>query len=183
MKKLVLGFWLMTTICYSQTEFDLNVLKLVNTYRIENNLCPFTWDTMMYKVADNQSKYMAATGHLCHDQIVSDSVKFRVTPDFATKFINQGINFNCFASENCGVVFNTDKLSSDSIAKRIVETWKKSPPHNEMLLDTVLTNVGISHVVGYNYEEFSYNELGDEFVETIACEMEWVSLDGYGIRE
>ena len=45
----------MTTICYSQTEFDLNVLKLVNTYRIENNLCPFTWDTMMYKVADNQS--------------------------------------------------------------------------------------------------------------------------------
>jgi uncharacterized protein YkwD len=183
MKKLALGFWLLTTICYSQTEFDLNVLKLVNTYRIENSLCPFTWDTIMFKVAVNQSNYMSSTGHLNHNQLKMDSTKFKVAPNFGTKFTSQGVNFNCTVYENCGVVFNTDKLSNDAIAKDIVEAWKKSPAHNKLLLNSIMTNVGVSHLIGYTYEDFSYNELGDEFVETIACEMEWVSLDGYGIRE
>jgi uncharacterized protein YkwD len=183
MKKLVLFSMLaLSLVTHSQTDLDFKVLKLVNEYRVENHLCPFTWDTMMFKVAVNQSNYMSATGHLYHDQIMSDSLKFKVTPDFTTKFIKQGVNFKCYASENCSVVFNADTLSIDCIAKRVVEGWKKSPPHNEMLLDTVLTHVGVSHLIGYKYEEFSYNELGDEFVEIIECEMVWVSLDGYGIR-
>jgi uncharacterized protein YkwD len=183
MKKLVLFSMLVLSLTtYSQTDLDFKVLNLVNEYRLENHLHPFTWDTMMFKVADNQSKYMSATGHLYHDQIMSDSLKFNVTPDFTTKFTNQGVNFKCYASENCSVVFNVDKLSTDSVAKYVVEGWKKSPPHNEMLLDVIITSVGVSHLIGYKYEGFTYNELGDELVEIIECKMEWVSLDGYGIK-
>jgi uncharacterized protein YkwD len=183
MKKLVLFSMLVLGLTtHSQTDLDFKVLKLINDYRVENNLHLFVWDTIMFKVADNQSRYMSSTGHLYHDQVMSDSLKFKVTPDFTTKFTNQGVNFKCYASENCSVVFNADKLSTDSIAKYVVEGWKKSAPHNEMLLDVIITHVGISHLIGYKYEEFTYNELGDELVEIIECEMEWVSLDGYGIK-
>ena len=77
----------MTTICYSQTEFDLNVLKLVNTYRIENHLCPFTWDTIMFKVAVNQSNYMSSTGHLNHNQLKMDKIKSKLKEEVSLKKI------------------------------------------------------------------------------------------------
>jgi uncharacterized protein YkwD len=183
MKKLVLfSMLVLSLVTHSQTDLDFKVLKLVNEYRVENHLCPFTWDTIMFKVAVNQSNYMSSTGHLNHNQLKMDSTKFKVAPNFGTKFTSQGVNFNCTVYENCGVVFNTDKLSNDAIAKDIVEAWKKSPPHNKLLLNSIMTNVGISHLIGYTYEDFNYNELGDEIIEVIECEMEWISLNGYGVE-
>jgi uncharacterized protein YkwD len=171
-----------TTNCFPQTELDINIFNLVNEYRKENKLREIIWDTILTKVSKNQAEYMSASGNLSHDQLNEDSAKFKITKDFATKFIKQGINFNCSVFENCGVVFNSDKLSVDSIAKSVVAGWKKSLPHNEILLSPILTNVGISHSSGYYYKEFYINESGDLVFETIECEMEWVSLNGYGIK-
>jgi uncharacterized protein YkwD len=171
---------LISILSYSQTELDLKILNLVNEYRIENSLKPLVWDTIVVKVSGNQVDYMSTTGHLVHDQLEEDSVIFKVTKTFEEKFTNKGIDFRCFVFENCAVVFNVDTLSLNQIANYVVDGWKKSPIHNEIMLDPKMTNVGISHKKGNIYKEDGIDEFGELYTTTTKCEMEWFSLNGYG---
>lgn len=181
MKKLTLILSLLVSIIsIPQTELDLKVFNLVNEYRKENNLKELVWDTMVLKVSKNQVEYMSITGHLVHDQLEEDSLKFNITNDFASKFIKQGINFNCVVFENCAVIFNTNRMSVDSIAYLVIDGWKKSPIHNEVMLDPKMTNVGISHKNGSIYKEDGIDEFGESYTITTKCDMEWFSLNGYG---
>jgi uncharacterized protein YkwD len=171
---------LISILSYSQSELDLKILNLVNEYRIENNLNPLVWDTIMVKVSDNQVDYMSTTGHLVHDQLEEDTILFKVAKTFQEKFTNKGIDFRCFVFENCAVVFNTDTLTLNQIANYVIDGWKKSPIHNEIMLDPKMTNVGISHKKGDIYKEDGIDEFGELYVITTKCDMEWFSLNGYG---
>jgi uncharacterized protein YkwD len=182
MKKLIFIFSTLSLSSFSQEELDLKVLKLVNRYRVENHLKPLIWDTIMTKVSNHQVNYMSTTGHLSHSQLEEDSTNFNVVKKFEDKFINQGVNFKCTVFENCSVVFDSDKLSTDSIVYHVVNGWKNSVKHNEVLLDKRLVKVGISHKSGTIYNEELIDENGDLFTITINCIMEWFSLNGYGFK-
>jgi uncharacterized protein YkwD len=181
MQKLFILFTL-PLMSFSQGELELKVFKLVNEYRVNNNLNELLFDTIMAKVATNQVNYMSITGHLSHFQLEEDSVNFNIIKKFEDKFINHGVNFKCTVFENCSVVFDSDKLSNDSIAYYVVNGWKNSVKHNEVLLDKRLVKVGISHKTGYIYKEELIDENGDSFTITVNSIMEWFSLNGYGLK-
>lgn len=180
MKKLILI--LFTIPSFSQNELDLKVLKLVNEYRVENHLIELVWDTIMENVATQQVNYMAVTGHLSHHQLEEDSVNFKIIKKFEDKFISKGVYFKCKVFENCSVVFDSHKLSSDSIAYHVVDGWKKSITHNEILLDATLKYVGVSHKTGDIYKEEYIDENGDLYTVTINSTVNWFSLNGYSIK-
>lgn len=185
MKKLILILLLISsyTLSFSQTILDSLIFNKVNEYRNQNNLKKLEWDTTMYNVAKNQSEYMAASGHLYHDQIESDSIYFKITSDFSKKFINKGLTCNCSASENAGVVYNIDKLNNDSIVSILMSYWKKSPVHNRVLLYEHLKYGGISTTVGHLHR-ISEMDINGDLIETeVTGRMLWISLDAYGYKK
>ena len=171
MKNLII-LLLLSFSCSSQTKLDTLLLNKVNEYRLSKCLSKLEWDTNLCKVASNQSDYMSNSGHLFHEQVLSDTIYYKVNPDFADKFLKYGFH-DCHVGENLGVSFSSD---IDTVVDEILNAWINSPEHNKVLLDNGVKFVGISNKPGNIIRELSFED-GDLVKVERYVNVIWVSLE------
>lgn len=158
--------------CFSQTKLDTLIFNKVNVYRASQCLNKLEWNSNLCKVASNQSDYMSKSGHLFHEQVLSDSIYFKVTPNFADKFFNCGFS-KCHVGENLGVSFSNDV---DTIATEIMFAWIDSPEHNKVLLDKAVKFIGIMNKTGDVIRELKFKD-GDIIEIERKVNATWISLE------
>ena len=146
MKKLITILLLtLTLITYGQTELDKEIFRLVNEYRVSNDLKAWVWDQDVFKVAEKHNLYQVKIENISHSEPVNGDVGDRLTAG-NVKWWSSGENLTSIPS---------DGLSITEIATYAVEVWKNSPGHNWLLLgtDTYYQYVGISSkkTTNYNY--------------------------------
>jgi len=126
-------FLFLTCSVFAQSKVDSLVFVKVNEYRLSLGLNKVEFDSVCYKAAKNQATYLASEKMVGHNQDVKgyENVFNRLN-----NFGNY--NFNK-AGEVCNFIpFNiisSDSLSLNKLADKIVEAWKNSPDHNNVLID------------------------------------------------
>jgi uncharacterized protein YkwD len=99
------------------------LFKLLNDYRIQNNLPKVNWDEGIYDLSIDHSEYQRNRETISHDE-------------FESRFKKWGT-----AVENVGYVKN---LPESIIAQTLFDNFKKSPGHNK----NMLKDFGIQKVYG-----------------------------------
>ncbi len=102
------------------TSYESELLVLINNYRAEHGLGLLASNTALYNLAKEHSDEMANKKELSHD-------------GFQSRF-DRASRLEC--AENVGWNYFTPAAQ--------LEGWKKSPPHNEALLNAQITIAGIA---------------------------------------
>ena len=143
MKKLItLLLVLVSLSCSSQTELDKLVFKKVNEYRTSKGLSELIWCDKAYNASKQHSIYLKKEEELSHNE-KSD------TPTPLSRLKKQNITNIISYGENCAQIMTaTDEeyYSNDILSTLIVDSWKKSPPHNKIMLTPNFNYSGISCV-------------------------------------
>lgn len=152
MKKiLVIAFIVSNSISFAQTKLDSMLFDRVNQYRVSNGLHKIIWDTRMYKVADNQSKYMYLTGSVTHNQdtiYYQEGDTFVIEKDFVSRFSkhldrnNDTLIYG--AGENLLMLGYLINAPIEQTVECMLELWITSPSHNALLLDYTMVYGSIS---------------------------------------
>jgi len=108
-----------------ESEFELNLRKLINDYRRDKGLTPLDHDPHLQRLAKEHSKEMGRINTLSHE-------------GFNDRFKNSGYNL---AVENVAYNYATPKAQ--------FEGWQSSPGHNSNMLHPDISHVGISKVGSY----------------------------------
>ncbi len=115
-----------------QTSQESALLGLINTYRQQNNLSPFSLSSALKKSAAWLSNDMLTHNAFSHtDSLGRDPAK-RIT--------DCGYSWTSYAE-------NIAKGSPD--APSVFTVWKNSPPHNAAMLSTTANEAGISFISPY----------------------------------
>ena len=123
-----LTFFLLVNNVFSQTELDYTILKKLNEYRKENGLITLVWSNKAFKASEHHSKYMNEKGKLTHHE---DSP----TPSLNSRMWQYGITNYVIGGEICCLACTYEITSIDSIAIIILDSWKNSKGHNEIMLN------------------------------------------------
>lgn len=105
---------------YSISSFDLEVINLINEYRFSNNLSILKLNNKLCSISYTHSKRMAFLEKASHDGFVTRA--------------------NHFPKNKVGEVIGYGY----SNPKSLVNAWKKSPSHNEALLNLNYIFIGLS---------------------------------------
>jgi uncharacterized protein YkwD len=132
-----------TTFVSAQTKLDSLVLVKVNEYRISKGLTKVQFDTVSFLAADNQASYLFK-----NDSVVGHSQKNTGFETPNKRYIYFGGNEHASTAEVCNGVPNlnikdSDTMRLDKIATAIVESWKKSPDHNKILITAKYKFAGV----------------------------------------
>ena len=123
-----LTFFLLVNNIFSQTELDYTILKKLNEYRKENGLNTLVWSDKAFKASEHHSKYMDEKGKLTHHE---DSP----TPSLNSRMWQYGITNYVIGGEICCLACTYEVTSIDSVAIIILDAWKNSKGHNEIMLN------------------------------------------------
>lgn len=121
-----------TVIEYSVIE--LEILELVNDYRLSKGLGSLEKMNIISSVAESHTEYMAEIGKICHDNFPERSQKLMSNANAKT------------VGENVGYGYGT--------AQGVVEAWIKSDGHRAVLENPDYTHFGVSteqNIEGRNY--------------------------------
>lgn len=178
MKKILAILLTSSTICLSQTEVDLKLFDMINNHRTSNGLSPLKWDKVLYEIATNQSEYMSKTGDLSSEQKELLDSDNNLVVNLKEKFLRNGIEDDIWIGESIRVVYETSKMTTDSLSKLVFEELMNNTESKSMLMTDLYTNGAISHRTGdYNKELIGIDELGYEHYNIIECDMEWFTVD------
>ena len=132
MKKLITLLLIIFTITsYGQTTLDMDIFKVVNEYRIENNLTPWVWHQTVFKVAERHNNYQTQISDIYHGE--PKNVKNHVEINsLGGRFDDAGLGWGR-CGENLAVV-KSDGLTNSEIAKKTLRMWINSSSHNKLLL-------------------------------------------------
>jgi len=123
-----LTFFLLTNNIFSQTQLDYTILKKLNEYRKENGLNTLVWSDKAFKASEHHSKYMDEKRELTHNE---DSP----TPTIKCRTTHYGITNNVISGEICCLAYTYGATPIDSVAIIILDAWKNSKGHNEIMLN------------------------------------------------
>lgn len=123
-----LTFFLLVNNIFSQTELDYTILKKLNEYRKENGLNTLVWSDKAFKASEHHSKYMDEKRELTHNE---DSP----TPTIKCRTTHYGITNNVISGEICCLAYTYGATPIDSVAIIILDAWKNSKGHNEIMLN------------------------------------------------
>ncbi|RXP55793.1 CAP domain-containing protein [Lutibacter sp. HS1-25] len=116
------------------SDIELEILDLVNDYRVSKGLGALDKMNIISDVAETHTNYMAKTGKVCHD-------------NFSERHQKLVSNANAkIVGENVGYGFTT--------AEGVVNAWLKSDSHRELIEKPAYTHFGIStekNIEGRNY--------------------------------
>lgn len=113
----------------SVTNFESEVVRLVNEIRISNRLKPLTEDWQLSRVARYKSQDMKDLGYFSH-----------TSPTYGSPFEmmkNFGITYRT-AGENIAKGYSTPKA--------VVDAWMNSPGHRANILNASYTHIGVGYV-------------------------------------
>jgi len=130
------------SICVSQTELDKLVFEKVNQYRVSKGVKKLVWCDKAFNASKQHSIYLKNNEEISHNEN-SD------TPTVISRLKKHNINYIISYGENCAqIIPETDEeyFSNDILSTLIVNSWKKSPPHNKIMLNPNFTDAGISCV-------------------------------------
>jgi len=133
LKRLIISLLLISTISnyYSQTSLDYKVFEKINEYRVENQLPELEWSDKIFHAAKHHIDYMIKVGVLEHAENNN-------TPHPSNRVELYGVKWR-IVGEILTVIHVTE-VSEDVKATRIVQSWKKSPGHNEIMLTKDFTH-------------------------------------------
>ncbi len=116
------------------TNYEQEVIRLVNQHRKEKGLKPLTYDWELSRVARYKSQDMKDNRYFAHE-----------SPTYGTPFQmirNFGISFRS-AGENIAKGYATPQA--------VVNGWMNSPSHRSNILNPSYTHIGVGYVSGGNY--------------------------------
>ena len=118
----------------SVTEFEGEVVRLVNEIRISHGLKPLTNDWQLSRVARYKSQDMRDLGYFSHTSPTYGS-PFNMMKSF-------GITYRT-AGENIAKGYSTPKA--------VVDAWMNSPGHRANILNSSYTHIGVGYVASGHY--------------------------------
>ncbi len=116
------------------TEYEQEVIRLVNKIRADNGLKPLTYDWELGRVARYKSQDMKDNRYFSHTSPVYGS-PFQMIKNF-------GISFKS-AGENIAWGYATPQA--------VVNGWMNSPGHRANILSSSFTKIGVGYVADGNY--------------------------------
>jgi hypothetical protein len=154
MKKLVLILSLIPALVFSQDSVELKTLQYLNEYRSSKGLSPLVIDKGLCKAAEHQVKYELLSDSVTHfqfqdfpgfDEISDPDERIKHFSGLDCPFGRQEITLGGKGSLKGFNYFNKD------LAKKIMESFKLSPGHNEAMIHRDAHKVGIKIVKDQNY--------------------------------
>ncbi|MBR7122894.1 MAG: SafA/ExsA family spore coat assembly protein [Oscillospiraceae bacterium] len=118
----------------SVTDFEQEVIRLVNEIRVENGLKPLSYDWQLGRVARIKSQDMKDNKYFAHN-----------SPVYGTPFQmikNFGISYRS-AGENIAKGYTTPEA--------VVNGWINSSGHRANILNASFTHIGVGYISGGNY--------------------------------
>lgn len=123
---------------YDISEYDKEQYKLINEYRVENDLQPFQWSTELYILAKEKTEHM---------------LKF----DYFDHTSPAGITLYDRLRQTHGKAENIAKDFDNAID--CINALKESPTHNYNLIDERSMFIGIYTQDGYTTQIFGDNTI------------------------
>ena len=118
----------------SVTNYEKEVIRLVNEIRVQNGLRELTYDWELCRVARYKSQDMRDNRYFSH-----------TSPTYGSPFNmmkNFGISYRT-AGENIAKGYATPKA--------VVDAWMNSPGHRANILNSSYTHIGVGYVASGNY--------------------------------
>ena len=145
MKNLILSTILVffTMSVFSQTQLDHLLFDKCNEYRRQNDIKEWTWSNKAFVPAEHHSKYQAKTGDMGHKENT-------ITPSPTSRLDYYDVVWT-YSGENCAAMLKTG-LTNEEIANKILDMWKDSKIHNDLLLRRDGDLGAISCRIGRNYK-------------------------------
>lgn len=122
------------TVSNTVTDYETEVLRLVNIERANNGLKPLTMNWKLSRVARYKSQDMHDKGYFSHT-----SPTYGSPFNMMTKF---GISYRT-AGENIAMGYRTPQA--------VVTGWMNSPGHRANILKSSFTQMGVGYVASGNY--------------------------------
>jgi len=132
---------LISVLSFSQTKLDSLVLSKINSYRVSKGLDVVKFSTIDFKAANHHSNYLVGKGFISHteDTLTNPSDRYKFFG--GDKYASVGENV---LSYNLNV--KDSEMPLDKISTELVDMWKKSEKHNEILLTKEYKFAGVSCV-------------------------------------
>ena len=123
------------------------MLILVNQHRINHNIHKIVWDKQMQPACKKHSMYQAYEGGWTHGQTNKKNPYYfgRMPWDRSLIAQSENVAFHYYFNSKDYNPWNSKIKNAKEIAFDIFTGWKKSPPHNENMLDK-----------NWNYMAFDY---------------------------
>ena len=154
MKKLALILSLIPALVFSQDSVELKTIQYLNEYRSSKGLSPLVIDKGLCKAAEHQVKYELLSDSVTHfqfqdfpgfDEISDPDERIKHFSGLDCPFGRQEITLGGKGSLKGFNYFNKD------LAKKIIESFKLSPGHNEAMIHKDAHKVGNKIVKDQHY--------------------------------
>ncbi len=144
MKALITLIFIITTILsMAQTSLDIKVFNKINEYRDSLHIPKLEWDSCAYKAANYQSTYLKSA-----NGVVGHSNTNKGFEDVQKRYEKAGGGKTLLLGEICNSTNKNykviDTLVEEKLALEIFLLWKKSPKHNEIMLEPRMKYGGCS---------------------------------------
>lgn len=116
------------------TNFEQEVIRLVNEIRVQNGLKALTYDWELARVARYKSQDMKDNRYFAHNSPIYGT-PFQMIKDF-------GISYRS-AGENIAKGYSTPQA--------VVDRWMNSSGHRANILNANYTHIGVGYVSGGSY--------------------------------
>ena len=116
------------------TEYEQEVIRLVNAERAKKGLSPLTYDWELARVARYKSQDMKQNGYFSHQSPVYGS-PFQMMRSFGIRYRTAGENI----------------ARGQKSPQAVVTAWMNSSGHRENILNAAYTHIGVGYVAGGHY--------------------------------
>jgi len=154
MKKLILITLLLLANLTStaQTDLDMLILQEINKYRQENNLNGIRFQKGVWYVANKHTYYQRESKYMGHRENI-DIPNYEENTTISGRF-NQYTNIPWEGvGENC-IVMKVRNETDYELAVEVVNRWKNSKRHNELMLSDEYVYGGVSSLYGKMWESY-----------------------------
>ena len=144
MKKLfaLAAVLIISLVASGQTSLDTMLFNKINEYRVSKKLKEIKWDTIGYKAARHHSQYLNGKNFISHYE---DSASYKDMDNRYEYFGGKTDRLSEIIALGCLNIHDNEPCRWDKLADEILNLWKKSPPHNRILLDPTNSSGGGSN--------------------------------------
>lgn len=118
----------------AETEYEQEVIRLVNAERAKKGLSPLTYDWELARVARYKSQDMKQNGYFSHQSPVYGS-PFQMMRSFGIRYRTAGENI----------------ARGQKSPQAVVSAWMNSSGHRKNILNAAYTHIGVGYVAGGHY--------------------------------